>query len=362
MHLPIGTSYSLRSSCNFATVLIKVQKNQDMAAKVTITIILAIYSSCANGFCPIRAKENDRTVVLEYQRFSSGGLSDTAINNTINEYLDRRNDIGSIPENPAISCKTIAELRPSYESGYYWIQGASGAVKVYCEMGPNNTFGQSQTGGWMKIANVDMRNNHSQCPPGLVDYFTERRRLCRKPSLAPGCSSTVFSVQGVRYEKVCGKVIGYQHYQPYGFGPSRFTPGINQTYVDGVSLTHRSPRQHVWTFANATDETEPVANHYLHVTCPCLHPALTFIGVIPGFVGEDYYCETGSRREVEARYYFDDPLWDGEACEGENKCCDRGGPWFCKQLPEPAQDDIEMRVCTNSPGSDEDIVLEQIEL
>ena len=114
-----------------------------------------------------------------------------------------------MPENPAISCKIIAELRPSCESGYYWIEGVSGAVEVYCEMRPNNTFGES--GGWMRITNVDMRNNHSQCPPGLVYNVTEGRRLCRKPSLAPGCSSTTFSTQGMKYEKVCGKVIGYHH-------------------------------------------------------------------------------------------------------------------------------------------------------
>ena len=48
--------------------------------------------------------------------------------------------------------------------------------------------------------------------------------------------------------------------------------------------------------------------------------------------------------------------------EGENECCDKGGPWFCKQLPQPTQDDIEVRVCTNSAGSDEDAVLEQIKL
>ena len=146
----------------------------------------------------------------------------------------------------------------------------------------------------MRIANVNMRNKRSQCPSGLVYSVTEGRRLCRKPSLAPGCSSTIFSTQGVRYEKVCGKVIGYQYYTPCGFGPSRFTPEINQTYVDGVSLTHGSPRQHVWTFADATDEThEPNHNH---VTCPCLHPSLTFTGVIPGFVGEDYYCETAAEQ------------------------------------------------------------------
>ena len=63
----------------------------------------------------------------------------------------------------------------------------------------------------MRIANVDMRNNHSQCPPGLVYNVTEGRRLCRKPRIAPGCSSTIFSTQGVEYRKVCGKVIGYQY-------------------------------------------------------------------------------------------------------------------------------------------------------
>ena len=224
---------------------------------------------------------------------------------------------------------------------------------VYCEMGTNNTFGQS--GGWMRIANVDMRNNHSQCPPGLVYNVTEGRRLCRKPSIAPGCSSTTFSTQGVEYSQVCGKVIGYQYYLTNGFGPSKFTSSlIDQTYVDGVSLTHGSPRQHVWTLAAA---------RYNSLTgCPCLHPSDSFNGVIPRFVGQDYYCENGNIDVVEDRYYFDDPLWDGKGCEGDNECCDRGGPWFCKQLPQTTQDDIEMRVCTNANEPTEDIVLEQIEL
>ena len=73
----------------------------------------------------------------------------------------------------------------------------------------------------------------------------------------------------------------------------------------------------------------------------------------------DMHCETGSRNKAERRYYFDNPLWDGE---GENECCDRGGPWFCKQLPQPTQDDIEMRVCSINKRFVEDVVLEQIEL
>ena len=128
----------------------------------------------------------------------------------------------------------------------------------------------------MRIANVDMRNNQSQCPLGQLVYnVTEERRLCRKPSLAPGCYSTTFSTQGVEHRQVCGKVVGYQYYQPNGFGPSKYTsPLIDQTYIDGVSITHGSPQQHVWTFANAHDEEITSGYHTEFTSCPCLHPSL----------------------------------------------------------------------------------------
>ena len=331
-------------------------------AEMTITktgiIIFALFSMWANGICPPR--EKNTIVVLPYERISSGNTT-VNIRSAIQSTLARVYNFGSTQDNPAASCKQIAGLRPSFDSGNFWIQGVSGAVEVYCEMGTNNEFGQS--GGWMRIANVDMRKNDSQqCPPGLVYNVTEGRRLCRKPSLAPGCSSTIFSTQGVEYRQVCGKVIGYQYWEPNGFGPSKYTsPLIDQTYVDGISITYGSPRQHMWTFANARDEV--VTNQDIEFTdCPCVHPSVSFAGVIPSFVGEDYYCETGTRTNAQRYYYFEDPLWDGEGCEGENECCDRGGPWFCKQLPQPIRDDIEMRVCTNSQGSKEDIVLEQINL
>ena len=329
-----------------------------MIAKAVINLFV-LCSMSANGICPLR--ENGTTVVLPFQQINIDGLNDTRIKTELEQFLASNFKITFTPEYPTASCKQIAEFNLHYDSGYYWIQGASGAVEVYCEMDTNNTFGQS--GSWMRIANVDMSNSDSQCPPGLVYNVIEGRRLCRKPSLDPGCSSTTFSAQGVEYRKVCGKVIGYQYYQPNGFGPSRFTsPLIDRTYVDGVSITHGSPRQHVWIFADAHDEVITSGHHTEYTSCPCLHPSASFAVNIPSFVGNDYYCETGSRTEAQQRYYFDDPLWDGEGCEGENECCNRGGPWFCKQLPHSTQDDIEMRVCTNSPRSDEDTVLEQIEL
>ena len=180
-----------------------------MVAKVVlITAFIAVCSSYANSICP--ARESNTTIVVPSLRISSERLNDEIYTSVIQTLLAWNIDIefAITSENPAISCQTIAELRPSYGSGYYWIQGASGAVEVYCEMGPNNTFGQS--GGWMRIASVDMRNNHSQCPPGLVYNVTEGRRLCRKPSLAPGCSSTMFSTQKVEYRQICCKIIGYQ--------------------------------------------------------------------------------------------------------------------------------------------------------
>ncbi len=82
---------------------------------------------------------------------------------------------------------------------------------------------------------------------------------------------------------------------------------INNAYVDGVSLTHgQSPRQHIWTFANAVD---------------------------------DYI------------FYPDDSLWDSQ---GTSTCCEfKKPPWFCKELPQSTTDNIELRLCGNRDISNE---------
>ena len=322
--------------------------NSMIAIAALITVLCSTYVS---GACPSGAPS---TVVLPYQQIGSDGLNNTIMNTFIKTHLAKTR-LGLTPDYAAVSCKQIAELR---SSGYYWIRGVSDAVGVYCEMEP--TFPES--GGWMRIANVDIRSNHSQCPPGLVYNITEGKRLCRTPNPNSGCSSTIFTTQGVEYSKVCGKVIGYQYHNPNGFGPTKYgSPRINQPYVDGVSITHGSPRQHIWTFAAAHDAAFDAGMAGEHTACPCIHSSRTFDGIIPSYVGNSYYCETGSHTQRQQRHYFDDPLWDGEGCEGENECCDRGGPWFCQQLPQPTQDDIELRLCGNG-GLGDKVVLEQIKL
>ena len=58
-----------------------------------------------------------------------------------------------------------------------------------------------------------------------------------------------------------------------------------------------------------------------------------------------------------------DPLWDGAGCEAPNNCCSfNNPPWFHKQLPQPTTDNIEMRVCRDEDVSNEDIVIEVVEI
>ena len=72
----------------------------------------------------------------------------------------------------------------------------------------------------------------------------------------------------------------------------------------------------VWILAAAHDEALISGHHPEYTACPNLNLSVSFAGVIPSLVGREYYCETGSRNEAKQRYYFDDPLWDGEGCGG----------------------------------------------
>ena len=104
-----------------------------------------------------------------------------------------------------------------------------------------------------------------------------------------------------------------------------------------MSLTYgRLPRKHIWTFANAPDD---ITSNF-EPSCECESSR-------PPFIGDDYFCDTGSRSHaLNQLWYLDDPLWDGRGCGGTNTCCSlHNPPWFCKDLPEPTTEDIEMRMC-----------------
>ena len=134
---------------------------------------------------------------------------------------------------------------------------------------------------------------------------------------------------------------------------------IDGLYVDGVSVTHgQNPRKHIWTFANALDEVR--RNEYV---CPCTKTDTSFNGAVPPFVSGDYFCDTGSRYSFAKQFYSEDPLWDGAGCGGTSTCCQfNNPPWFCKQLPQPTTDDIELRLCADQGIDNEDTAIEKIEL
>ena len=213
----------------------------------------------------------------------------------------------------------------------------------------------------MRVANLDMTNPYQNCPAGFGQVNRDQPPLRTCGRGERGCTSTTYSTYGVEYSKVCGRIIAYQSGTPDAFHPyfRDRARSIDDGYVDGVSLTHgQSPRQHIWTFANAVDETR--STYYV---CPCTRPDLPYTGIVPPFIGQDYFCETGSREAVSFIFYRDDPVWDGQGCGSNSTCCEfNNPPWFCKQLPLPTTDDIELRLCFDHNFSNENTPIELVEI
>ena len=195
------------------------------------------------------------------------------------------------------------------------------------------------TGPWTNVAYLNMSNSTHDCPSGFQVRQDDMNgvRACIRPIMDGGCVSVTFPTNAATFSQVCGRVIGYQFLGPHGFRHGDITQ-INETYVDGVSLTYGSPRQHIWTFAAEALESQP--------WCPCASGSTTTI--TPSFIGNDYFCEAGTST-ISTGYvlYSSDPLWDGEGCNGaEAPCCQASGiPWFHKVLDTPSTDDIELRLC-----------------
>ena len=265
---------------------------------------------------------------------------------------------GYTPSHPVTSCEELLKISPRSPSGLYWIRGTdNGANYMYCDM---ERSCEGVAGGWMRVASIDMTDTSSTCPSGLRTLTTPRR-LCGKSAFGPACSSAVLPVQGVQYSRVCGKIIGYQQGSVDAF--HRYMDGqttIDSIYVDGISVTHsKQPRQHIWTFSAALHEH----NSPTEDVCSCTNTRSSSAYAAPGFVGHDYFCDTGSEVYYENIFYGADPLWDGAGCGRFSSCCSwNSPPWFMKNLSSPTSDDIEVRLCADEPRDGEDINFETLEL
>ena len=195
--------------------------------------------------------------------------------------------------------------------------------------------------GWRHVVYLNMTDPNTNCPSGwqLTSYS---KRTCGRVSTTDySCDSVLFPVSGGDYTSVCGSIRAYQSGQVDGFeayGNGRVTT-IEGAYVAGVSLTHGSPRQHIWTFAAGASEDRPT---WIDV-CPC---DASINITVPPFVGGDYFCESGVNSGSTGGFHPDDPLWDGEGCGSSSSCCSfNNPPYFTKTLPGPTSDPIEARLC-----------------
>ena len=203
-------------------------------------------------------------------------------------------------------------------------------------------------GGWMQVVDVNMAQDNS-CP-GTWQMITSPRKLC-VGGVNAGCDSAHFNTRGVSFQHICGQTKAYQKGHPDAFD-GKSTKGIDEAYVDGLSITLGSPRQHIWTYATA-----PRDNLY----CPCAS--------IPGdkppeFVRSNYYCESGSNvAPKDNLLYLSDPLWDGQNCPSNSGCCAQlGMPWFYRRTPVPLSENIEVRICKDQTHNDEDIAIKKMEI
>ena len=92
---------------------------------------------------------------------------------------------------------------------------------------------------------------------------------------------------------------------------------------------------HLWSYINGRFNSRCYG-----FNCPCAGGTTP-----PSFIGNDYYCESGTADTHSiSSCYFDDPLWDGTGCI-TSRCCDNITlPWFYRQLNGTTTSAIEARV------------------
>ena len=222
-----------------------------------------------------------------------------------------------------------------------------------------NSTGYSCGGstGWRRVAYLNMSNPSQQCP-SVWQEITTPHRTCGRRSTGASCEGLNYTTGSEQYDQVCGRIIGYQLGSTDSFGGAGLS--IDSYYLEGVSVTYGSPRQHIWSFANGLDEVLSVPQY----TCPCVTGS-TAGNLIPSFVGQNYFCETGiNYRFTSGLFYANgDPLWDGQGCGPTSSCCTfNSPPWFNVTLSPPTTDYIEVRICGNQGIGNEDSPIQLIEL
>ena len=120
--------------------------------------------------------------------------------------LDKELTTGLAGQHASFPLDSCAALPPSSPSGHYWVRTPTGsAVLVYCD--PTRSCG-GVTGGWRRVAELDMTNSSQQCPSALRQRNESNIHTCRTdPNVL--CTSITFPVNFLSYSGVCGKISGW---------------------------------------------------------------------------------------------------------------------------------------------------------
>ena len=271
------------------------------------------------------------------------------------ELKNTKTRLGRSIDYPAFSCEEIAICNPHSPDGWYWIQNRrDGSVsRRLCFIRGQPHCGN---GTWMRIGYFDL-NRGVGCPSNLNTLTYNGKQYCRR-SVDGGCSSVYFDSLGNEIKEVCGMIEAYQYASTDAFySSSSYT--IDGPYMDGISITQGSPRQHIWSYVVGHGNTA----HSSTSQCPCSSGGSGTSP--PGFVGGDYYCDTGNPNSNYEGIVYSDRLWDssGVSCVSGSTCCDNPDqPWFRKKLTIPSTDNIELRWCADQSRSDEAIATRKVEL
>ena len=192
--------------------------------------------------------------------------------------------------------------------------------------------------GWRQVVSLDLRDPSQQCPSPWIETDTPVRS-CRLNS--GSCAGVSFPVSGT-YNRVCGQVIGDGVGTSEAFLESLQVSSIDGAYLDGIAVTHGTPRQHIWSFGSHGNSDFP---------CPCDNTNRFMSPLPPSFVGDNYFCDSISNGA----------LWDGRDCT--TACCTfNSPPWFTVTLPTTTSDDIEVRICSDEGVANESTLLRLLQL
>ena len=131
----------------------------------------------------------------------------------------------------------------------------------------------------MQVASLNLTDPQQNCPSPWVMETTPGRSCA---AASPPCASVYFDTFGLMYQKICGMALGYASSSPDGFFRYVGDDGIDGAYLDGVSITHGQPHQHIWSLT---------AGHGGNYRCPCDNTDQNQAPPPPSFVGNNYFCD-----------------------------------------------------------------------